>query len=278
MVELLSGRNTVATTITGTWCEQTSTRPRVEHGMVSRPSWRAATALLGMAVNVAAVLPGNLARRTVRVDLGRGVSVGVVEVADWEWWDRESNDESSHPFFAKLWPAAVAISQHLVALPENSLCGMTVLELGCGNGLCSLAAASVGADSVLATDRSPDALVLTREAAAVGNLPIATELFDLASQRPLPEADLVVCADLLYDEHLAELVAIRTVEAMRRGSWVLVADCRRGPRHSFLKKMHELVQGTTFEFDESRTVALPAVGWKAKHVDILSLNAPFAQV
>src|SRR5205807_7139673 len=58
------------------------------------------------------------------------------------------------PYWAELWPAAVALARAVAGL---ALDGLRVLELGCGLALPSVVAALGGAD-VLATDWSPDAL------------------------------------------------------------------------------------------------------------------------
>lgn len=235
--------------------------------------------MLILLVAAPALLPSSLARRTVNVPLSSSLSIGVIEIADWKWWEEQSiGQDAKNPHGAKLWPAAVAISQRLTMLPHGTLHGKTVLELGCGNGLCSLAAAAAGAESVIASDLSVDALGLTSEAAKAAKLTVETRVFDLDGKEPLPDADLVICADLLYDDRLAALVAVRVVEARQRGSWVLVADPRRGPRETFLKKMKELTPPTEplALFDESRKVRLPQVGWKEKGVEIMSLHSPHA--
>jgi len=64
---------------------------------------------------------------------------------------------SGDPYGAVLWPAASAVSDHLLTIvaedyPSKSLDGLTILELGTGTGLCSLAAALGGASKVMATD------------------------------------------------------------------------------------------------------------------------------
>ena len=132
-------------------------------------------------------------------------TIGVVEVADWgAWWEEKSKDDNSNPHGAKLWPAAVAVARYVSSLPIQ---GKTVLELGCGNGLCSLAAAQAGATSVIATDLSADALGLTDEACAINDVKsVTTQILDLGGKEPLPAADVVVCADLLYDDDLAALL------------------------------------------------------------------------
>ena len=116
----------------------------------------------------------------------------VIEVADWGWWDEQSQSEQANPFGAKLWPAALAVAEYLAALPPAVLQATSVLEIGCGNGLCSLTAAARGAPSVVASDLSEDALTLTQEAAGQQRLDVQTLRLDLAARgTPLPPAQLV---------------------------------------------------------------------------------------
>src|SRR5215218_11367546 len=61
------------------------------------------------------------------------------------------------PYWAELWPSAVALARVVARRP---LTGRRVLELGCGLGLPAIAAA-LGGGRVLATDWSPDAVVIT---------------------------------------------------------------------------------------------------------------------
>ena len=234
-----------------------------------------------------------LKRRSVTVDLdtssgASALSLQVQEIDDWEWWEKQSESEQSNPYGAKLWPAAVAVAEFLAALPLERWQGLTVLELGCGNGLCSMVAAIRGARSVLATDISMDALVLTAEAAMEQGLydpqeqsSFATLQFDMADRAaPLPPADLVIAADLLYDEHLATIVAGRVAEAAKRGSWVVVGDQRRSGRDAFLRSLHErmAIKGAhTYTFDppaRETCVRLPQVGWKEKRCGLLRINDP----
>jgi SAM-dependent methyltransferase len=104
-------------------------------------------------------------RIPVRVGGNEALNLHVVEVADWSWWEEQSVSESANPFGAKLWPASLAVADYLAGLPADVLPATTVLEIGCGNGLCSLTAAARGAASVVASDLSEDALTLTQEAA-----------------------------------------------------------------------------------------------------------------
>src|SRR3954447_8410968 len=70
------------------------------------------------------------------------------------------------PYWAELWPSALALAR---AVGSRQLKGARTLELGCGLGLPSLAAAVAGG-RVTATDWAPDAIAMTRENAARNGL------------------------------------------------------------------------------------------------------------
>jgi predicted nicotinamide N-methyase len=98
------------------------------------------------------------------------------------------------PYWAELWPAAVALA---VALPAR-LDGVRVVELGCGLGLPSLVAAARGAE-VTATDWARDAVELLRRNAAANGLALRAEVRDWRT--PWPEKfDLALAADVLYEQ------------------------------------------------------------------------------
>jgi len=50
------------------------------------------------------------------------------------------------------------------------LCGRRVMDYGCGSGVLAIAAAMLGADSCIAVDNDPQALLATRENAARNNV------------------------------------------------------------------------------------------------------------
>src|SRR5262245_3345955 len=78
------------------------------------------------------------------------------------------------PYWAELWPSGLALARRVAG---TRLDGTTVLELGCGLGLPSLAASLAGAD-VLATDWARDALALLSRNADRNGATLATSLGD----------------------------------------------------------------------------------------------------
>jgi predicted nicotinamide N-methyase len=111
------------------------------------------------------------------------------------------------PYWAELWPAAVALAH---ALPER-LDGVRVVELGAGLGLPSLVGAARGAE-VTALDWADDAVRLLGENARRNGLALVAETADW--RLPLHRTfDLALAADVLYEQRNVEPVLERLREA-----------------------------------------------------------------
>jgi predicted nicotinamide N-methyase len=110
------------------------------------------------------------------------------------------------PYWAELWPAALALAN---ALPAR-LDGVRVVELGCGLGVPSLVAAGRGAE-VTATDWSADAVDLLRRNAERNGVALRAERRDW--REPWGERfDLALAADVLYEQRNVEPVLARLRE------------------------------------------------------------------
>lgn len=105
--------------------------------------------------------------------------------------------EEYPPYWAELWPSSVALAR---AVAATNLNGARVVELGCGLGLPSIAAALGGAQ-VLATDRSADALGFTTYNAGLNGATIEVGVCSWAHPELVSSRapwDLVLAADVLY--------------------------------------------------------------------------------
>lgn len=115
------------------------------------------------------------------------------------------------PYWADLWPSAVLLARTLAG---RSLRGARVLELGCGLGLPSIAAALAGG-RVLATDWAPEALEATARNAARNGTAVETVVADWRDPAPLLARgpfDLVIAADVAYEQrNVAPLVRLLTM-------------------------------------------------------------------
>ena len=135
-----------------------------------------------------------LAGRTVRLLRPRDGDAVLDELLS-----EDDPDEDRLPFWAELWPSGIALARAVVGQP---LTGRRVLELGCGLGLVTVAAAMAGA-SVLAVDRSPEATTFTAANAARNGVAVRTAVGAFDQPDPwLGEGpwDLVLAADVLYEQ------------------------------------------------------------------------------
>ena len=131
------------------------------------------------------------------------------------------------PYWADLWPSGIVLAERLSARP---LAGTRAVELGCGVGVPAIVAALGGAD-VLATDWYPEALAFTRANAAAAGARVETMSVDWREPPPAllarEPADLVIGADLLYEERNGAALAALLPRLLRPGGEALIADPRR---------------------------------------------------
>jgi predicted nicotinamide N-methyase len=102
------------------------------------------------------------------------------------------------PYWSVLWRSGVALARELAGAP---LRGLSVVELGCGLAVPSIAAAGAGAN-VLATDACAEALALVERNAHANDVRIETAVLDWADPGDLvgrAPFDLVLAADVLYE-------------------------------------------------------------------------------
>jgi predicted nicotinamide N-methyase len=153
------------------------------------------------------------------------------------------------PYWAELWPSARGLARHLLDAPGPNAAagadagegwaGVRVLELGCGVALPSLALRSRGAE-VLATDWYGDALRFARANAARNGLaPLRTEMLDWRHPPPGAGFDLVIAADVLYEQRNASILAALLPAVTAPGGTVLVADPGRVYAAEFLRIVEE---------------------------------------
>ena len=146
--------------------------------------------------------------------------------------DEEAFDRDEFlPYWAELWPSSLALARMIAG---RSLRGARTLELGCGLGLPSIAAALAGG-RVLATDWSPEAVAMTAANAERNGAELETLVCSWAAPGPLLERapwDLVLASDVLYEPRNADaLLALLP----RLGPEVWLADPGRAPSAGFLE-------------------------------------------
>jgi predicted nicotinamide N-methyase len=137
------------------------------------------------------------------------------------------------PYWAELWPSARVLAAQVAA---RALRGARTLELGCGLGLPSIAAALAGG-RVLATDWAPDAIEAAAHNAQLNGVEIELAVVPWQSPQAIVERapwDLVIGADLLYERrNAAQLLELLPRLVDERGE-VWIADPGRRAAETFV--------------------------------------------
>lgn len=141
------------------------------------------------------------------------------------------------PYWADLWPSARVLAERVAAMTPDD---RRFLELGCGAGLVSVAAAIAGFD-VTATDYYDDALRFT----ALNVLANTGTLIDTraADWRRFPHDlgrfDLVAASDVLYEREYAELIASVIDRTLTARGTAVIADPGRLAAPQFVEQARE---------------------------------------
>ena len=136
------------------------------------------------------------------------------------------------PYWSVLWRSGVALARELDCA---ALGGRSVVELGCGLALPSIAAARAGA-SVLATDACAEALGLAERNADANGVRIQTAAVDWAEPGELVRRgpfDVALAADVLYERAaVARLMSL--LPQLAQEAWL--ADPGRPAAGAFLEQ------------------------------------------
>jgi predicted nicotinamide N-methyase len=129
------------------------------------------------------------------------------------------------PYWAFAWAGGQALARFLLDNPDQ-VAGRSVLDLGAGSGIASIAAMKAGATHAIAADIDALALAAIALNAESNDVQVETTAADLLGAEP-GDVDVVLVGDLFYERALAERVLAFVEAARQRGAEVLVGDPRR---------------------------------------------------
>ena len=209
----------------------------------------------------------------------------------------QTNQDDHDPSWAVVWPTAISLTNYLLTNP-SLVRGKRVVELGAGVGLVGLTAATLGAKSVVLTDREPLALHCAMSTVAVhgwNSEASASSSFSSPSSVPLVSAgllnwedvgdgkgdtknddvssfvhqikgsaDVVVASDVLYDGETIELFA-------KTCQWLLADE---GGDHESGGGIILVTDPKTERFDAARDLLLKSLGSNNFDLEILDLPTP----
>ena len=134
------------------------------------------------------------------------------------------------PFWAFAWAGGQALARYLLDHPTE-VAGKRVIDFATGSGLVAIAAMQAGAARVLAADIDPFCAAAVALNAEVNAVTVAFTDANLLDAAP-PAADLILAADICYEQPLAGRVMAWLAEARAAGMRVLIGD----PGRSYFPK------------------------------------------
>lgn len=148
----------------------------------------------------------------------------------------EFQRDEKMPYWAEVWPSSVALADFL--LSDLSLKETPCLELGCGVGVVSVAAALAGAKA-LAIDYFTEALEFVKLNAAANQTTVETQWLDWRDITITQRFPVILAADVLYEQrnHLPVFHALqRLLDPQGR---VYITDPQRPIAQKFLDLVRE---------------------------------------
>jgi predicted nicotinamide N-methyase len=179
------------------------------------------------------VSPAELPAPLLDVVVRRYGELYLVHPADWEALRHEEGGAGRGvPYWARPWPAGLALARQ-PAPPA----GARVLELGCGLGAPSIAAAVAGA-RVTATDGASDAVAFAAHGLALNEAEATVAQADWASDGEALVAggpwDVVLAADVFYTQANVQTALRLFPRLLAPGGELRLADPGRSGTRDFL--------------------------------------------
>jgi predicted nicotinamide N-methyase len=144
----------------------------------------------------------------------------------WDALEHEQGSVCDVPFWAAVWPGAKSLSRYILNNPDL-VKGKSILDLGCGSGVVSIAASKAGAVRVVANDIDPVALhIAERDFLANGVSPVL-EKRNFLEEDVLETFDLVFVVDMFYERSKSPSMLALLKDLRRKGIEIIIADGSR---------------------------------------------------
>ncbi|MCR5257611.1 MAG: methyltransferase domain-containing protein [Desulfovibrio sp.] len=179
----------------------------------------------------------------------------------WDEMTKGSEDfqEDHIPYWTELWPSSIALCQWL-ARNREAIAGRTCLDLGCGLGLCAMAAQALGA-RVIGVDIVEEALAFARRNALANGVDPAPAFLAMDWRRPAlakGSMDFVWGGDIMYERRFVQPVLALFARVLKQGGRAWVAEPGREVYQAFLQ-------------------GLDSGGWRGRRVHVQKVDALYAQ-
>ncbi len=178
----------------------------------------------------------------------------------------EFNKDERLPYWAELWPSAIALADYL---SELDLKNKSILELGCGLGLVGIAAAHYGA-RVLMTDYEDDALLFAKTnifkniQQDLVSSNVQTGLLDWRNYCLNEKFDIILGSDILYERNIHSTILNFIENNLNIHGVALLSDPNRSTLGNY--QTNAVKRGFALQCKERK------VSWNEKEINIKILS------
>ena len=155
-----------------------------------------------------------------------------------KWYEQEKRRdlEAPFPFWAKVWPSALAMADYLQQHPDI-ITGKKVLELAAGHGLPSIVAAHY-AEKVCCSDYLENAVVAARQNVLHNRLSnVDCRVYDWNDLPDDLSADILLMSDVNYEpEDFDQLIAV-CEKFLLRGTTIILTTPGRIMAKEFVSRL-----------------------------------------
>jgi predicted nicotinamide N-methyase len=152
--------------------------------------------------------------------------------------DDEFNKDERLPYWADIWPSAIALSEYVVE-NKSEFKGKKILEIGCGLGLVGIAVTAIGGD-VLFTDYDSHALRFTQTNFTRNfNRPASVQLLDWRYPGNTESFEIVLAADILYEKRWLEPVLDILERKLSPVGIAFIAE----PDRTVAREVYDMIEG-----------------------------------
>lgn len=149
--------------------------------------------------------------------------------------DDQFNVDERLPYWAELWPSAIALSRFIVKNP-GFFANRRILELGCGLGLTSMVLMLQQPAYFLCSDYEAEALQLTRQNFEGNKISLPHfQILDWRNPQLQETFDIIIASDILYEKRFFQpLLDLFKNSQAPRGRIILAEPNRSIARDFFL--------------------------------------------
>ena len=174
-----------------------------------------------------------IARHTFLLERVKNLDDLVDEISD-----ELFNEDERLPYWAELWPSAFALSEFILENPRI-VKNKTVLELGCGMGLTTMALTMAKPGQFVATDYEQPALDSTKENFLLNKIKeIPTlQLLDWRKPNLNKKYELIIASDVAYEDRFFQPLIELFKNYLAESGEIFLAEPNRTIARTFFGKL-----------------------------------------